>query len=233
MFKNYSEFVQKLKEGLILTHDINSTLSIIFKYLDSINIKYILNSKSKLTFDITILNNQKEIFEWLISISNNMGYFPSQFKIELSNGMANIIKDYNKINFNLPIKSIKIIFEGKYEDGLYTNDIICPDILYHLTPSQNINSINNKGLYPKSKNRLSVHPDRIYLFPDKHNYIDLLNNLKISDKFNGISNTECSLIEIDTKFDKIVLHTDPNYNLGFFTYDHISPKNINNILSNI
>lgn len=233
MFKNYSEFVQKLKEGLILTHDINSTLSIIFKYLDSINIKYILNSKSKLTFDITILNNQKEIIEWLISISNNMGYFPSQFKIELSNGMANIIKDYNKINFNLPIKSIKIIFEGKYEDGLYTNDIICPDILYHLTPSQNINSINNKGLYPKSKNRLSVHPDRIHLFPDKHNYIDLLNNLKISDKFNGISNTEYSLIEIDTKFDKIVLHTDPNYNLGFFTYDHISPKIINIILSNI
>ena len=105
---------------------------------------------------------------------------------------------------------------------LYKNDIICPDKLYHLSKQENKNSIFKKGIYPKSKKRLSAHPDRIYLFDGVNNYEVLLNKMKFTDS----EKIDYLLLEIDCSIDKLFLHTDPNYRLGYFTYDNINPKNI-------
>jgi len=33
--------------------------------------------------------------------------------------------------------------------------------------------------------------------------------------------------------DKMIIHSDPNYSKGFYTYDNISPKNIEIIFDNL
>jgi hypothetical protein len=59
-----------------------------------------------------------------------------------------------------------------------------------------------------------------------------LRNLKINDTVNGIDEKytllEVSFIDGYVNKDKnsIIIHNDPNFNGGFYTYDNISPKSI-------
>jgi len=230
--KNYKEFLEELKEGLITTHDINIHNKVIINYLDSLNIKNNLKIIDKLNFFLEIFNNINESnIEMINNYIYNLGYFPSTYIVILNNGMTNRFKYLKDIVFK-NISSIEINYEAKYSDGLYKNDIICPNKLYHLTYSDNWDSIIKKGIYPKSKKRLSVHPDRIYLFDNISDYKSLLNNLKLSDSINSIKKNY-DLLEVDSSDDKFILHTDPNYRMGYFTYDSISPKLITKIYSNI
>lgn len=230
MIKNYKEYSNLLKEGLIRTHDINKYQRILTDYIDSLNIKYSINIVDKLKFYVELQTNNLNVVESVNHQSYTLGYFPSEYKVTLLNGMSNKFKE---LNFNFQnISSVEVSYESKYEDGLYTNNIICPNKLYHLSKSKNWDSIDKNGLYPKSKNRVSVHPERIYLFDDINNYIPLLNRLKLSDGINGF-NYKYDLLEIDTSGDKLILHTDPNYRFGYFTYDNISPNIINRIKNNI
>ena len=230
--KNYKEFLEELKEGLITTHDINIYNKVIINYLDSLNIKNNLKIINKLNFFLEIFNNINESnIEMINNYIYNLGYFPSTYIVILNNGMTNRFKYLKDIVFK-NISSIEINYEAKYSDGLYKNDIICPNKLYHLTYSDNWDSIIKKGIYPKSKKRLSVHPDRIYLFDNISDYKSLLNNLKLSDSINSIKKNY-DLLEVDSSDDKFILHTDPNYRMGYFTYDNISPKLITKIYSNI
>ena len=41
------------------------------------------------------------------------------------------------------------------------------------------------------------------------------------------------LLEIDCSIDSLILHIDPNYRLGYFTYDNINPKNIKILEENL
>jgi len=82
-----------------------------------------------------------------------------------------------------------------------------------------------KRLYPKSKKRISDHPERIYLFDDCDETENLLKVLKLSDLKNNI-NESYILLEINCTTIKLILHSDPNYKIGYFTYDNINPNNI-------
>jgi hypothetical protein len=227
---NYSEYINYIKEGLIKTYDITHYNRILTDYLDNLKIDYKISLIDKLKFYVEITNNFN-LLECINHQSYTLGYFPSEYKITLKNGMVNkfkIITNWSLFN----VDRIEITYEAKYEDGLYTNDIVCPNTLYNLTSEKNLDSIKKKGLYPKSKNRISIHPERIYLFTDIDNYHILLKNLRISDFINGIK-TKYVLLEIDSSGDKFILHTDPNYRLGYFTYDNISPKLIKEIKSDL
>lgn len=234
---NYNEFVEQLKEGLILTHDITRYSSVITDFLSQLKIKYDINIKDKLEFELTIHLNLLPIefpYNDVVSMINHrcyvLGYFPSYYWITLKNGIKNEFKEI--INLTDNTKDVCIKFEAKYEDGLYTNNVYCPDKLYHLSYQDYKNKIIKNGLYPKSKNRLSVHPDRIYLFKDIDKYIDLLYSLKFSDKINNISK-DYILLEIDCRKYPLILHTDPNYRVGYFTYDHINPVDIKFLKENL
>lgn len=230
--KKYKEFIEKLKEGLITTHDITIYNKVITNYLDSLNFKSDLKVIDKLNFFLKILNNlNKSNIEMINNYIYNLGYFPSIYIVTLTNGMINRFKHLKDVKFD-NIQNVEINYEAKYTDGLYKNDIICPDKLYHLTHSDNWSSIIKRGIYPKSKKRLSLHPDRIYLFDNISNYKTLLNNLKLSDSIKSISK-KYDLLEIDSRNDKFILHTDPNYRMGYFTYDNINPKLITKVYSNI
>jgi len=216
----YIEFVQQLKEGLITTHDITKYSHILTDYLYQINVKYSINIVDKFDFSLTIETNNIDLINVMNHLSYTLGYFPAYYWIILENAMKNGFKEIESLPTNT--KSVIIKYESKYDDGLYKNTIICPDKLYHLSYQKNKKSIFDKGIYPKSKRRISVHPERIYLFDNINDYQILLKNLKFSDNYKE----EYLLLEIDSSIDKLILHTDPNYRLGYFTYDNINPKNI-------
>lgn len=224
------KFKEYIKDGLITTHNIIIYSKILTNYLDNFNIKHTIKIVDKLNFYLEIYTNDINILKGINHQALTLGYFPSIYKVTLSNGSTNRLKNIPNMN-NVSI--IEINYEAKYEDGLYKNDIICPDKLYHLSYDDNNKSIMMKGLYPKSKSRLSIHPERIYLFEDLNNYKILLNNLKLSDGMNGNYNKKYSLYEIDCIDDILILHTDPNYRFGYFTYDNITPNKINRIKDNL
>ena len=231
LITTYEDFITVIKEGLITTHNITKYSRILTDYLDNLNINHKINILDKLKFYLEVNINDITTLECINHQAYTLGYFPSEYKLTLKSGLSNKFKEIDIDNLQ-NVKIIEITYEAKYDDGLHKNDVICPPKLYHLTYDDNYQSISNKELYPKSKNRLSIHPERIYLFDDINNSNVLLNNLKISDRLKGINKTY-SLLEIDSSNDKLILHTDPNYRLGYFTYDNISPiliKRINNNL---
>ena len=177
--------------------------------LNKYKIQHTINIIDKLEFQLIIQNPLESDLQWIINECINLyGYYPSYYFIEIPN-----------------IAEIKINFEAKYSDSVYTNDIVCPNKLYHLTYQENINKISKIGLYPKTYNRISDHSSRIYLFPDMSQYQNLLSTLKRSDKINNLPDKKYSLLEIETD-NILILHTDPNYRLGYYTYDNIHPSKI-------
>ena len=221
---SYRKYINLLKEGLITSHDITRYKSIITTKLDQLNVKYDMDVIDRLEFDLTLYNPIEDIIDIINHDSLTIGYYPSYCWITLNNGMKNNFK-WSKFKYSSKISILKIKYESKYEEGEYKNTVICPDILYHLTWQDNKISILKKGIYPKSKNRRSDHPSRIYLFDNSENYLPILKFLKISDNMDDIYK-DYMLIKIDCSKDKLILHTDPRYRMGWFTYDNINPLNI-------
>jgi len=225
--KTYENFIEKIKEGLITTHNINIYKSTLTTYLDQIGVKYELEIIDKLDFNLTLHINDFEIVELANHQCYVLGYFPSYYWVILKDNKKNSFKEIDKLPSNT--KEVIIKYESKYDDGLYKNTIICPDILYHLSPQKNKKSILSKGLYPKSKKRLSAHPERLYLFDEVDEYQNLLKKLKNTD----LNDKNYLLLKIDCNKDRLILHTDPNYRLGYFTYDNISPDKIEILKENL
>jgi hypothetical protein len=226
----YNDFVNLIKEGLIKTYNIEKYKSSLEIELNSIGIKYNLNILSKYIFELEIMNSsslENKKLEFILSIIKNiLGYYPSYIWIENDFGL-NFFK-FKTFYLNNRYKYIKIRFESKYEDGLYYNTLDVPKICYHLSPTKNRNKILKLGLYPKSGQRKTYHPDRIYLFYNHNDFNCLLDMLKLTD----IDNFEYDLYEISLD-DKFIIHSDPNYDKGFYTYDNISPEKIKLIKQNI
>lgn len=228
---NYDIFLKSLKEGLITSHNINLYKHTLTSNLDQLKITYKLDIIDKLEFKLTLSNPTNDIIDITNHTSYVLGYYPSYCWVTLSNGYQNDMR-FDNFKFSNNISNIIIKYESKYDDGMYNNTNICPDILYHLTPVDNKKSIFKKGIYPRSNSRLSVHPDRIYLFKDMSSYTNLLSNLKRSDLMNNIIRSYM-LVEINCINRPLILHTDPNYRMGYFTYDHISPNDIKIIKDNL
>jgi len=227
---DYLKFVELIKEGLIRTHNIEKYYESLDIELNAIGIKSEIEIKSKFLFHLTILNSNdvaNEKLEYVITICKDLlGYYPSYIWVK-NNISWNGFKFDQKYLDN-KYTNIKIRFESKYEDGLYKNTLEVPKIAYHLSPTKNRKRINDMGIYAKSGSRKTYHNDRVYLFYDLNDYEKLLNSLKISDK----TNQSYDLYEI-TLDDKNVIHTDPNYIKGFYTYDSIRPSYIKMIKSDL
>jgi hypothetical protein len=220
---NYTNFVEHLKEGLIRTYNITQYGNNLLFKLSRLGIHVSLDIIDKHVFNMIIDNPKLDDIEIILDECVNLfGYYPSYYYITLYNGSINEFK-WNDFELKEGTSQIKIRFESKYDDGLYNNINICPLTLYHYTYTENIKNILLNGIYPKSKSRLSNHPERIYVFTDISNKSSLLNNLKRSDTKNGI-NKDYILLEIDCSNKSLILHTDPNYTLGYYTYDTISPN---------
>jgi len=207
------EYNLNLTEGLIKTTNIGKTLNILEKKYSS---KFIFsnfkNSFSIKTFstDINALNNG------IIKDANNLGWFPSYVETEEYTGKWN--EKYFKEG------EIKLRFEAKFDEEIVEN---IPDILYHITPTQNADKILKIGLVPKSRSKASYHPDRVYLSKDLK---DVENLGEMFFQKTGIN--DWTILKIKTDMvpgDYLKLYTDPNYKQGYYTLNNIPAQAIEKI----
>ena len=230
---NYKKYIKLIKEGLLYTHNIQKYYGSLDIELNGIGVKHNINIISKFLYELEILNSNElsnDILKFVVNLNQNLlGYIPSYIWVENDFGINSF--NFDKKYLSNKYKNIKIRFEAKYEDGLYKNDLDVPSIAYHLSPNSHKVKIMTNGLYPKSKNRKSYYSERIYLFYNLDDYKFLLKSLKFNDKINNI-NTNYILYKIKMN-DNMIIHTDPNYDKGFYTYDNISPNDIEIVKENL
>lgn len=245
--KTFNEYKNDLDESKYFTHSLKKVNSILNKWLTSYSLNYLIDiNEDSLDFQLYIYNNfNKNKFDILITMCENMGYFPSTIKID-NRDLFKEYKDYfNFKNKNLNYKGnidyidyLKSItfenfnilffqFESYQDFDLKPEDI--PDIMYHVCRKIDIDYILKIGLIPKAKSKISFHPDRIYL----------TNNLNdaqfLIKKFKEIEDIKYSIIEVNAKELKnyLKLKMDPNAYNSFYTNQNISSfylKNINFIV---
>lgn len=232
MIVEYKEYIELIKEGLIRTHNIIKSKMSLTQELCIIGIKYDIDIESKLKFSLTLFETNKfddRMTQYIVNyVQNQLGYNPSFIYVENNIGVNGF--KFDKKYLSNKYKSIKIVFEAKYDDGLYKNDIVVPKIMYHLSPVDNESKIKNNGLCVKNGNRRTLHPHRTYLFYNLEDYQDLLNSLKYNDSVNNI-NRNYNLYEIEMNDN--IIHTDPNYVSGVYTYDSFHPEFLKIIKNNI
>lgn len=106
-----------------------------------------------------------------------------------------------------------MIYERKFEKEYDLK----PTTLYHVTSLDSINKIKRQGLVPKSRNKKSIHPDRIYLVVKKEDF----NNTDLLDYIN-----KPVILEIDNSKLNLKLHHDINFDGAVYTTDNIPPQSI-------
>lgn len=233
MILNYNTYVNFIKEGLISTHNIEKYYDSLDIELSSIGVKSNINILSKFIYDLEILNVSElnnDILKYIININQNLlGYYPSYIWLKNDVGWNGFKFDIKYLQSKYLL--IKIRFEAKYEDGAYKNNLQVPEIAYHLSPTNKKDKILKNGLCPKSYNKKTNHPDRVYLFDKLVDLDNILNSFKFNDKKDKL-NTKYTLYEIEMN-DKMIIHTDPNFKNGFYTTDNISPYKMKIIKDNL
>jgi hypothetical protein len=137
-------------------------------------------------------------------------------------------------NFNISDDTKFIIFkvEPKYDVEV---DVSNFKYLYHITfdcyyeSKLNTIKLGNKiqdvGLTPKTKSKLSNHPERVYLLTDKDSIIGLANALYRKTK-SDIKKyiKKIYILKIDTtKISNIKFYNDPNMEDAVWTFQNIPP----------
>ena len=208
----YNEILKRTKfgrlaivEGLIHTYPSGKSMGILKKRFPELIVE--LESDG----EIYIENQPPQKLEKYIPIITNLGYFISKLTI---NGQE-WIKEYNS-----DTKPIALILEAKYD---YEVDI--PETLYHASPIKFKDKIIKFGLTPKTGNKLSNHPERIYLTDDLNKAIDFGNYLREENDNEWYKNGYCIYSVKGIGISK--LYSDVNFrNGGFYTLNNIKSENI-------
>lgn len=226
-------FSGKIYEGLIYTVGIDKTIDILSKNLGNIpsfqikkvsdviaigfNVKYFSSPESKLySSDIVDPNIQR-----IIELSNNLGYFIASYVL-IREDFRRVKYTYNPKSFKenyLSVKPISVVFtlEKKYDD-VVTN---VPRYLYHISNKKFLNKVKDRGLVPRSGNKQSYHPERIYFttkMKDMEEFSDLVSNF--------IPKAEQLILTVDTKNLNQTFYRDPNLDTAIYCYHNIDPKDI-------
>jgi len=190
-------------EGLIKTHPNDKSSEILKRRFPELIIEIEEDG------ELFIENQPPKPLSKYLPIITNLGYFISIYTID-----GNVwLKDYTD-----DTKPIAFKIEPKYD---YEVDI--PNILYHTSPIKFKHKILKNGLSPRSGNKLTNHPERIYLLNDIEKSIMFGNYL--SDENDWYENGYC-IYSIDG--DGISnLYSDINFREGgFYTTNNISASNI-------
>lgn len=158
---------------------------------------------------------------------DSFGWFPASV-----NG-----KKYSEDNLD-QIKSksdVQIRYEPKFDAKI---DPTSTPYYYHLVPDILWVDIETFGLTPKTKSKLSTHPERVYLVKEynkeeferlaKMLYSHLEYRPEVKDKIKNYY-----ILEVDIKglieSGRDKFYKDPNYSLGIWTYENIPPSYIKKI----
>jgi len=218
-YKYYkSEF--KLYEGLITSYPLYEVIRILTQ--KNYNVKG--NYKDNTFYLKFKFNNDSNVafqeFKEIMKITNTCGYFCSNMKGENINNEFKIFK-YSEDNFKTLIYDnynlINFSFEAKYD--IFIERI--PEVLYHLTPTQNVEKILKNGLVPKSRSKKSYHPDRIYLVKNVEDLTPLFMDFYEKTRIN-----KWTILKINTEIisDYLQIYKDPNFKeKGYYTLNTIHP----------
>lgn len=208
----YNEILKRTKfgrlaivEGLIHTHPISKSVNILKRRFPELTIEVEVDG------EIYIENQPPQKLEKYIPIITNLGYFISKLTIDGQKW----IKEYNN-----DTKPIAFILEAKYD---YQVEI--PETLYHASPIRLKDKIVKFGLTPKTGNKLSNHPERIYLTDDLNKAIDFGNYLREEEDSEWYQNGYCVYSVRGSSISK--LYSDVNFRKGgFYTLNNIKSENI-------
>lgn len=220
---SYRDFIFKIDEGLIKTHDIKSCKNIIDRHTGLLNKWFnICFDEDKKTFVVSFEENLNENeLEYINNIYTNLGYYVSYYKLykkRLSKFFPWVdIKDYVEKSKNTD--KVKFFYEAKYDNLLNYK----PKFLYHVTDIKNKNKINKYGLFPKYFQKGYYRPDRIYFSLNINENKKILDKKTLLSKLNNINNDYISLKINTEKIENLMLYKDPGSN-GVYSYNHINPK---------
>ena len=199
-----------LAEGLITTHPVNKSVNIIKKRFPNLIIEIEEDEEIYIEGDFGELSNYIPLF-------NNLGYFISTYTIDGQNWIKKFDED---------TKPSALYLEAKYDIRIDIENI--PNKLYHTSPPKFKNKILKNGLVLKSSNKISTHPDRIYLTDSLSTAEAFGINLRKEDS--GHFKDGFVIYLIDTESIRN-LYSDVNLrNSGYYTTDNINKKYINIIL---
>lgn len=161
---------------------------------------------------------------------------------DIGDNVADIKQDMEKLGYHLGCETQKEDNNGRnwqymQFEPVYSGD--CTDyirenckLLFHWTPSSNMETIEKEGIVPKHNSKIFSYPEKVYLFTDKNNSQEL----KLSGfLFAKLNKQECikeeieySLLSIDV--DKLPkdMHFfyDPNMEKAVYTEQVIPPEAI-------
>ena len=220
MIKNFSDFLTQINEGLITTYPILKAIKFLKKLLDYNKYDYNLEYDNDTIFIKFInINLNRLSIDQITQLINSCGYFISLIRfydkndVELNRLKPNYNKDYNHIyNDIININSYYIQFEV---ESKFNYVVLSKKYLYHLTNKSFLDKILKNGLIPKSGNKLSIHPTRIYLSYTRQGALNLINQFEYKDPI---------LLKINVE--NMKLYSDPDYENGCYVNQNIPPKNI-------
>jgi len=218
-----------LQEGLIKTVPIDQAMEVMerevknYPELDFLNDNntIILGFKPSYPSDQDIKYSTGTFYDPKISkvltLANNLGYFPSIIKYELNNQADQYTKKYTPSSFRDLILNEKPTYLIFFFEAKYDPVIEVPQYVYHITSTKFSNKIKQIGLTPKTLEKRSAHPERIYVSLSKKDSDFLFKGLKQHfGKNQGIELT------IDTSQLKDPFYEDPNFKgQGAYTYQNI------------
>lgn len=202
----YDEILKRTKfgklsilEGLIFTHPIDKSTNILKKRFSELEVE--IEDEGGIYIEIKEPN---KIGKYL-PIITNLGYFISLYTLDGSNWL----KDYNN-----DTEIIALYLEPKYD-----LKVDVPHVLYHVSPIKFKDRISKIGFIPKTGNKISKHPERIYLTDDLKTAISFGDNIK-SETNSGYCIYKISGDCIENLYSDINLRSG-----GFYTLQNISPDN--------
>ena len=108
------------------------------------------------------------------------------------------------------------------------------NVLFHWTPSSNVDSIMKNGLIPCNKNIIFNYPPRTYLIKGDSSQQKLLwlGSMLCDAKIGSNDNANYSLLKIDLSKidDNVRFYLDSNTEIGIYTEDFIEPQAISFVL---
>ena len=214
----------KLYEGLDITHSQATTINMLKTWgrherNDSkIGIYPMKEDKNKIF--LSIKSSSKSEYDNLLTLINNLGWFPSLYYIHNQHKAYNYEEVIKSIELNY---FIDVILEAKFDIQVDEDDMDSVNDLYHASFTKNEKKILKIGLAPRSKEKLMSHPARVYLAFDFKD----AEYLAKQPKFRG-EEKEMTIFRIDmeglNKRRLIRFFRDPNFEGGIYTYENIPPQ---------
>ena len=211
-----------LIEGLEKTYEINAAITNLFRMWSLHGkVEYdIVDSSIRMYIRESI--DESDLESIINHINNFLGYFPAHISTKRENFGYSYAAAVKLIG-----EKFAIYFDAKYDQGTSQNGI--PDVLYHISPSKHDKKKSEIGLSPRHKDKMSAHPDRIYLALSIKAAEGLLTNpaFLVDNDGNKINNFTVYKIDMEhlKNMPDMKFYRDMQYaNNGIYTLNNIHPK---------